>query len=108
ERSGELARPTEPSAQDPFGARVAPVESGDPQPVQQLAGDPAYGLLTGFDGTLDGFSAFEDAEPPTGDRARVLAALGRGEAGDDRPAALTAIKLGDGLVIRVGLPQWTA
>ena len=38
----------------------------------------------------------------------MLAALGRGEAGDDRPAALTAIKLGDGLVIRVGLPQWTA
>jgi hypothetical protein len=37
----------------------------------------------------------------------VLAALGRGEAGDDKPAALTAIKLGDGLVIRVGLPQWT-
>ena len=33
ERNGELARPTEPSDQDPFGARVAPVESGDPEPV---------------------------------------------------------------------------
>jgi hypothetical protein len=108
ERSGELGAPTQASDRNPFGDRLAPVAKGKVEPVQQLAGDPAYGLLTGFDGTLDGFSSFEESEPPdSGGRAKVLAALGRGEAGDDKPAALTATKLGDGLVIRVGLPQWT-
>jgi hypothetical protein len=107
-RSGELSHPTQASGQDPFGDRLGALDTGKAEPVQQLAGDPAYGLLTGFDGTLDGFSAFEEAEPPAGGgRAKVLAALGRGEAGDDRPSALTATRLGDGLVVRVGLPQWT-
>jgi hypothetical protein len=107
ETGGELVRPTQESAEDPFGAKLGSVDRGKPEPVQQLAGDPAYGLLTGFDGTLDGFSAFEESSPPaSGTHARVLVALGRGEASDDAPAALTATKLGDGLVIRVGLPQW--
>jgi hypothetical protein len=119
-RSGDLVRPTQPTAEDPFGAKLQPVrrvEDG-PQPIEQLAGDPAYGLLTGFDGTLEGFSAFEESDPAAaGGRARLLAALGQPppEPEPDAPAdapvpeqryALTATRLGDGLVIRVGLPEW--
>jgi hypothetical protein len=117
ESAGELLRPTQPSPQDPFGATLESVRRTDaPVPVSQLAGDPAYGLFTGSDGTLDGFSAFEESAPPEGND-KVLAGLGEPpeepdpNAPADQPApeeryALTAIELDKGLVIRVGLPQW--
>jgi hypothetical protein len=116
ETSGELLRPTQPSPQDPFGATLEAVRRADaPVGISQLAGDPSYGLFTGSDGTLDGFSAFEESPPQDG--AKVLAALGEPpeEPDPDAPAtetapeeryALTALGLGKGLVIRVGLPQW--
>jgi hypothetical protein len=121
ETAGELLRPTQPTAQDPFGATLAPIRRTDdgPAAISQLAGDPGYGLFTGSDGTLDGFSAFEESPPPgPGSRAEILAALGRPppepdpEAPADTPPpeerhALTASRLGEkGLVIRVGLPEW--
>jgi hypothetical protein len=121
ETSGELLRPTQPAPDDPFGARLEPLRrERAPVPIEQIAGDPAFGLLTGFDGTLDGFSEFEESAPPDPDgRARILAALGEPppEPAPDAPAdeplpeerhALTAVRLGEGVVIRVGLPQWTA
>ena len=89
-------------------------------PLEQLGGDPAFGLVTGFDGTLEGFSEFEESAPPDpGGRAKVLAAIGEPppEPPPDAPAdaplpeeryALTAVQLGDGFVIRVGLPEWTS
>ena len=122
ESAGELLRPTQPTAQDPFGATLAPVRRSEPGPVaiSQLAGDPGYGLFTGSDGTLEGFSAFEESPPPdSGSRAEILAALGEPPPEPDPEAsadtsppeerhALTASRLGEkGLVIRVGLPEWT-
>jgi hypothetical protein len=126
ETAGELLRPTQPSAQDPFGARLEPVRRADAaEPISQLGGDPGYGLFVGTGGTLEGFSAFEESAPPEeGGRAKVLGAMGVAppEPDADAPAdepppearyALTAIRLGDaqdtreGLIIRVGLPQWT-
>jgi hypothetical protein len=119
ETAGELLRPTQPSPQDPFGATFEPLRRAKaPSPIAQLAGDPAYGLLTGSDGTLDGFSAFEDTAPPAGAGEKLLAALGEpppepdpnappDEAAPEERYALTATRLGEkGLVIRVGLPQW--
>jgi len=120
ETGGELLRPTQPSPQDPFGARLDPVRrSAAAQPVSQLGGDPGYGLFTGTSGTIDGFSAFEESAPPEeGGKATVLGAMGvappepDADAPADEPApearyALTATRLGEkGLVIRVGLPQW--
>ncbi len=73
----------------------------------------------GFDGTLDGFSAVEESAPPDPDgRARLTVALGEPppepppDAAPDAPLpeerhALTAVRLGEGLVVRVGLPEWT-
>jgi hypothetical protein len=119
ESTGELLRPTQPSQQDPFGATLEPLRRAKaPVAISQLAGDPAYGLFTGSDGTLDGFTAFEDSPPPEGGGAKLLAALGEPPAEPDPNApadqptpeeryALTATQPGDkGLVIRVGLPQW--
>ena len=120
ESGGELLRPTQPSAEDPFGARLDPVRRPDAaQPLSQLGGDPGYGLFVGTGGTLDGFSAFEEsAVPEESGRATVLGAMGVAppEPAPDAPAdepppetryALTAVRLGEqGLVIRVGLPQW--
>lgn len=120
ETGGELLRPAQPSADDPFGARLEPLRrTKQPAQIAQVAGDPGYGLLTGSDGTLEGFSVFEESPPPgSSSRQKILAALGvpPPEPDPDAPAdapvpeerhALTAVELGKGLVIRVGLPQWT-
>jgi hypothetical protein len=120
ETAGELLRPTPASPLDPFGARLDPVRRPDAaQPINQLGGDPGYGLFVGTGGTIDGFSAFEESAPPEeGGKATVLGAMGvePPEPDPDAPAdepppearyALTAVRLGEkGLVIRVGLPQW--
>lgn len=121
ETGGELLRPTQPTAEDPFGAELEPVRRAEEGPiaVSQLAGSPAFGLLMGSDGTLDGFSAFEESAPPDEDeRTKLLVALGEAppEPPADAPAddplpeqryALTAVRLGEGMIIRVGLPEWT-
>jgi hypothetical protein len=116
--AGALVRPTQPVAQDPFGARLGPVRT--PQAtadLTQIGGDPAYGLLTGVVG-LPGFGRLEESGPPP-PGATVLAAVGQelteaeAQAAEDqgrRPRAprpaITATRLGKGLVIRVGLPEW--
>ena len=121
ETAGELLRPTQPAAQDPFGATIGDLRRLDAAvAISQLAGDPGYGLLKGSDGTLEGFAALEESPPPEGQRAEVLAALGEPPEEPDLDAppdatlpeeryALTAIRQGEeqGLVIRVGLPEWT-
>ena len=82
ETAGELLRPTQPSPQDPFGATFEPLRrTKAPAPIAQLAGDPAYGLLTGSDGTLDGFSAFEDTAPPESDGREAARRARRAAAG---------------------------
>jgi hypothetical protein len=118
ETSGELLRPTQPAAQDAFGATLDPVRHAKaPVTISQLAGDPAFGLFMGTGGALAGFTAFEESAPPSGDE-KLLAALGEPppepdpNAPADQPApeeryALTAARMGEkGLLIRVGLPEW--
>jgi hypothetical protein len=119
--AGELTRPTQPSRQDPFGASLSAVRTAKaPVTVEQLAGSASYGLLTGSpDGALGGFTQLEESAPPDAGRAKVLAALGEAPGAPDPTApadapapaeryAMTAEQLGKGLIIRVGLPQWTA
>jgi hypothetical protein len=116
--AGRLLRPTQPSILDPFGTRFDDVRTAATPPVLSLIeGDAAYDLLEGFDGALAGFSVLEESDLPSGGRGEILAALGVETATEETPEvpdelppaprpALAATRVGDGLVIRVGLPQW--
>ncbi len=117
--AGRFVRPTQPSVQDPFGTRFEDVRTTPSATVLSLIeGDAAYGLLTGFDGALGGFSVLEESDLPSGGRGEILAALGVETAIEETPEvpdelppaplpALAATEVGEGLVIRVGLPQWS-
>lgn len=114
---GRLLRPTQASVADPFGTRFEPVRRTDaPSTLTVIDGDPAYALLEGFDGTLEGFNVLEESEPPQNDRGRVLAALGVENATGEEPTdelpaplrpAVAATEIGKGVMIRVGLPEWS-
>jgi FlgD Ig-like domain len=117
--AGRFVRPTQPSIQDPFGTRFEDVRRAPaPVPLSLIAGDAGYGLLIGFDGTLTGFSVLEESDVPSGGRGELLAALGVETFTEDEPGvpeqlppdplpALMASRLGDGLLIRIGLPEWS-
>ena len=106
-----------PTDADPFGTTLRPQRSleGTPPPLQPIADDPATGLLTGV-AELPGFTALEESEPA--ERVRVAlavidqAALDEAEAaGEELPPSYPALALsdvGEGIVIRVGLPEWGA
>jgi flagellar hook assembly protein FlgD len=117
--SGRLVRPTQPAPVDPFGTRFAELRrTSEPVTLTPIGGDPGQELLTGFDGLLTGFSAFEESDPPEA-QSRLLVALGEETAPQEEesgvpeelpPAArpaLTSTRVGKGFVIRVGLPQWS-
>ena len=110
ETEGELLRPAQPSADDPFGATpgAAPPRQGPRGRSPRWPATRPTGCSTGSDGTLDGFSAFEESAPPGADsREKIRAALGvpPPEPDPDAPAdapvpeerhALTAADLGKG------------
>jgi flagellar hook assembly protein FlgD len=119
--AGRLARPTQPSDQDPFGARFEALRrTAEPVTLSLIGGDPDFGLLQGFDGALGGFRALEESEPPGEGRGELLAALGVETAPEvEEPGvpeelppparpALAATRIGEGMMIRVGLPEWSA
>jgi hypothetical protein len=117
--AGRMVRPTQPSIQDPFGTRFDELtRAPDPVTLTLIGGDAGHPLLEGFDGALDGFSVLEESELPTGERGELLAALGvetiteeTPEVPDELPPeprpALAATRVGEGLLVRVGLPEWT-
>jgi flagellar hook assembly protein FlgD len=118
--AGELVRPTQPAMQDPFGTRLEPLRRADaPVTLSLIGGDADAGLLEGFDGALEGFSVLEESRPPASGRGRLQAALGVETAPPEEteevpeelpPPALPALastELGDGVMIRLGLPEWT-
>jgi hypothetical protein len=117
EDAGTLQRPTQPTATDPFGARFGkPRTLSQATTISQFGGDAEYGLM---EGALDlqGFRRLEESVPVEG--PNLLAAVGQplspeeeaqsastGKAPRELRPALTAVKLGKGTVIRVGLPEW--
>ena len=118
--AGELVRPTQAAVQDPFGTRFEDLRTEPgPATLTLIDGDAGHPLLTGFDGALDGFTQLEESETPSGERGGdLLFALGvepeieeTEEVPDELPPeplpALAASHLGDGLLVRVGLPEWT-
>jgi hypothetical protein len=98
-RDGLLLRPSGESAFDVFGSRIAPVTD---EKVDLLAGDDAIGLFEGGDGSFPGFDGYEVTRSP-GEGGRIVSVA---QTDDGRPV-LVAIRDGDGLVIRTGLPDWT-
>jgi hypothetical protein len=113
--SGQLSRPTEAVERDPLGARLRPLR---PLPagttLQPIAGSATAPLLAFWGGTLTGFAAAEESEPPDdqgGARLETGVGVVPGTSGgvEDQPhPALTQSTLGKGTVIRVGLPGWAA
>lgn len=117
--SGTLERPTQPAAADPFGTRVARERrSGAPVAIIQYDDAGAtYGLMEGAL-ELPDFTRFEEATSLG--KGKLLAAVGQplspaeeaeaaqsGKAAREIRPALSAVQLGKGTVIRVGLPEWT-
>ena len=114
---------------------LAPLRAAGESPpiLEPLAEDPELGLLEGSDGVLTGFTRGEEGRVPERRNIRLLAALGRPSAAGDESAAaggeaggaqvdsagqeaplggeplpvLAATRVGRGLVIRVGLPEWS-
>lgn len=117
EDAGTLLRATQPTATDPFGARIEKLRTTRaPVTLSQFEGDSEYGLM---EGALDlpGFAQLEESAPVTG--KGLLAAIGQPLTAEEEAAAqsagkepreirpaLTAVQLGKGTVIRVGLPEW--
>jgi hypothetical protein len=111
-----LLRPLPPTDSDPFGVAFRPPHALEgAQPLEPVADDAEIGLLTGVE-QLTGFSQLEESEPS--ERVRVALAV-RDEqaieeaeaAGEELPPAFPAValsQLGEGQVIRVGLPEWGA
>jgi FlgD Ig-like domain len=112
-----LLRPLPPTDADPFGTRFRALRrlGGAAAPLQPIADEGSTGLLTGVE-QLPGFSTVEESEPS--ERVEVALAeldqkaLDAAEAGGDEPPpaypALALTRVGEGTVIRVGLPEWGA
>ncbi len=109
-----LLRPLPPTDTDPFGDRLRPVRRlPASEPLQPIADEGDTGLLTGVE-NLPGFAELEESEPS--ERVRValaavdLAALEQAETTEEPlPETYPAVslsELGEGTVIRVGLPEW--
>lgn len=118
--SGTLERPTQPAEADPFGTRVARERRvGTPATLVEYSDATAsYGLM---EGALDlpDFTRFEEATSLG--KGKVLSTVGQpltpeeeaeaaqsGKAAREIRPALSAVQLGKGTVIRVGLPEWPA
>jgi N,N-dimethylformamidase beta subunit-like, C-terminal len=117
--AGVLTRPTQPTSTDPFGARLAKLRTpAQPANLIQIEGDD-QALMTGVQ-SLPGFTKLEESLPVSGDR-KLLTAVGEQLTPEEESAAqqsgkeprelrpaLTAVRVGSkqGLVIRVGLPEW--
>lgn len=119
EDAGTLERPTQPAQADPFGVRVAKERRvGAPVTLSQYEPeDTSFGLM---EGALDlpGFTRFQ--ETASLGKGKVLAAIGQpltpeeeaqatqsGKPAREIRSALSAVQLGKGTLIRVGLPEWS-
>lgn len=96
-----LSRPSRRAAADVFGATIAPVAR---RRVELLGAADRIGLFAGGDGRFTGFTAFEETLAP-GPEAQVVAQAEEQGARAGAPV-IVAVRIGRGLVIRTGLPQW--
>ena len=104
-RTAQLARSTfgDPSAarrETVFGERISQVRTSR---APLVVDDDRIRLFRGLDRFVGDFTLFERSDGLAAD-ARLLASAGRDP---DRPA-FVAYRLGRGLVVRPGTPQWTS
>ncbi|MEA2153972.1 MAG: hypothetical protein QOE11_112 [Solirubrobacteraceae bacterium] len=94
--------PTPPTARDLFGARLRPVVR---EPVSLVNVVDQIALFGGTEGLFPGIDAFEQTLDVRGG-ARAVAAAAATQPGDRQ--VIVASRLGTGLVIRPGLPDFSA
>lgn len=95
-------QPTPPTDRDLFGARLRPVER---EPVSLVNVIDEIELFGGTEGLFGGVEAFEETVDVRGGPNAVAAAAAT-EPGDRQ--VIVASRLGDGLVIRPGMPDFSA
>jgi FlgD Ig-like domain len=96
-----LQDPTEPERVNLFGEETSELKT-EPAPMAVNPGSE-LGLLSGTDGLFGTFDTFEQQDRLVSG-TQVLESAGR----DPKHPAFVAYKLGDGIVVRVGTPQWAA
>jgi len=100
---GVLVRPSPVTTVDALGGRIGPVRAlASGTSLSVLQEEAGLGLLEGFAGELGGFDEVEELLSPGDGEVRTAVGV---ETAQLRPA-LSATALGNGLVIRVGLPGW--
>jgi hypothetical protein len=95
-------RPTLPTARDLFGARLRPVVR---EPVSLVNVVDEIELFGGTEGLFGGIDAFEQTLDVRGG-PRAIAAAAATQPGDRQ--VIVASRLGDGLVVRPGIPDFSA
>lgn len=99
---GRAIAPTLPTARDLFGARLRPVVR---EPVTLVNVADEIDLFAGTDGQFGGFGRFEQTIDVRGGTDAIAAAAASQE-GDRQ--VIVAARVGEGLVIRTGLPEFSA
>ena len=100
-RGTRLTEPSPPAQADAFGARLRPLHRERAR-LLAFPGD-AIELWKGSDGLIRGFREVEETAS-LGAGTRLIAGGGTRE---DRPV-IAAARVGRGVVIRTGLPEWSA
>jgi len=101
---GRAIEPTQPTARDLFGARTRPIERV-PAPVSIVNVVDDIQLFAGTEGQFTGITAFEETIDVRGG-SRAIAAAAATQ--DGRRQVIVASRLGKGLVIRPGIPDFSA
>jgi hypothetical protein len=100
--SDRAVAPTPPTGRDLFGARLRPVVR---EPVSLVNVVDDIGLFGGTEGLFGGVDAFEQTLDVRGG-TRAIAAAAATQPGDRQ--VIVASRFGDGLVIRPGMPDFSA
>ena len=101
---GRAIMPTLPTARDLFGARLRPI-ARPPVPVNVVNVVDDIDLFSGTAGQFGGIDAFEQTLDVRGGAGAIAAAAATQ---DGARQVIVASRFGDGLVIRPGLPGFSA
>ncbi len=101
---GRAIKPTLPTARDLFGARLRPIQRvKTPETLTNVVDD--IQLFSGTEGQFSGIRAFEQTLDVRGGSQAIAAAAATQ---DGKRQVIVASRLGKGIVIRPGLPDFSA